>query len=236
MTAATVKHCAKFSKELIPTLAEALRQEGQAIQRRLPTDTTYHGLVLDPFAGTGRIHAIADEAGWESEGIEIEPEWAELNERTTLGSALELPWPDAHFDAIVTSPTYGNRFADKHKARDGSTRRSYTHDLGRQLHQDNSGGLQWGPAYREFHRKAWPEAVRVLRWGGIFVLNISDHIRKFERQPVTGFHVRTLCALGLEVEDIDIVSTRRMRYGANHAERPLAEFVITFRKPWEGEA
>lgn len=233
MTTTTVKHPARYSKELLPVLADILSKE--TLRHQADPDPGFQPLVLDPFAGTGRIHDIADAAGWESEAIEIEPEWAELNERTTLGSALDLPWHDAHFDAIVTSPTYGNRFADKHKARDGSTRRSYTHDIGRPLHEDNSGGLQWGPGYREFHRKAWAESVRVLRWGGIFVLNISDHIRKFERKPVTGFHVRTLCSLGLDVEDIDIVSTRRMRYGANRTERPLAEYVITFRKPWEGE-
>ncbi len=28
---------------------------------------------------------------------------------------------------------------------------------------DNSGAMQWGPEYREFHEQAWTEAVRVLR-------------------------------------------------------------------------
>ena len=32
---------------------------------------------------------------------------------------LELPWPENTFDAICTSPTYGNRMADHHDARGG---------------------------------------------------------------------------------------------------------------------
>lgn len=220
------KHPARFSKELCPVLVDALAWA-------MPDfDTGRTPLVLDPFAGTGTIHSIAEAAGWGSEGIELEPEWANMDVRTTVGSALALPWMDYHFDAILTSPTYGNRFADKHNAKDGSVRRSYTHDLGRKLTPGNSGGMQWGAEYREFHRSAWAESVRVLRPGGLFILNISDHIRQFERQPVSAFHIRTLCNLGLEVEDIDVVSTRRMRYGANSDSRPVAEFVITLRRPW----
>lgn len=231
-TSEAVRHPARYSNELVPVLTGVLRSERDNIQRQLTTDTSYSPLVLDPFAGTGRIHEIADLAGWSSVGVEIEPEWAEMHTSTVLGSALDLPWEGGHFDAVVTSPTYGNRFADSHNARDGSLRRSYTHDLGRQLHEDNSGAMQWGPRYRDFHRDAWKESVRVLRTGGILVLNISDHIRKGERQAVTGFHIRALCHLGLDVEDIDMVSTRRMRYGANSDARPIGEYVITFRKGW----
>ena len=91
-------------------------------------------------------------------------------------NAIALPFRDESFDAVVTSPTYGNRFADKHNAKDGSIRRSYTHDLGRTLHAENSGSMQWGQAYRDLHVKAWAECFRVVRPGGLFVLNISDHV------------------------------------------------------------
>ena len=101
----------------------------------------------------------------ETVGVELEPEWADLHPDTFVGNALALKFDDADFDAVVTSPTYGNRLADHHNAKDGSVRRSYTHDLGRQLQEDNSGAMHWGPKYRDFHRKAWIEAKRVIRPG-----------------------------------------------------------------------
>src|SRR3982750_3152473 len=68
-------------------------------------------MVLDPFAGIGRIHQLEDlDRGIITEGVEIEPEWAALDPRTRLGDATALPehWAAA-FDAVVTSPCYGNR-------------------------------------------------------------------------------------------------------------------------------
>ncbi len=137
----------------------------------------------------------------ETIGVEIEPEWASLNKRTVVGNALALSFGDGDFDAVVTSPTYGNRLADSHNAKDGSLRRSYTHDLGRKLSGDNSGSMHWGDEYREFHHRAWTEAARVLRPGGRLVLNISDHIRKGRRQYVSSWHVETLISLGLALVD-----------------------------------
>jgi hypothetical protein len=128
-------------------------------------------------------------------------------------------------------PPYGNRYADHHDAKDASRRRSYTHDLGRTLHPNNSGQLQWGPEYRTFHARAWTQAVRVLCPGGRFVLNISDHIRNHERQHVTDWHVQTLTKLGLQEIARTDIPTKRMRYGENADARPDAEHVITFEKP-----
>src|SRR5207302_7210410 len=114
-----VRHPAKFSDPLLPVL-RALIHPGAR--------------VLDPFAGSGRIHEITDNAV----GIEIEPEWADLHPHTHCGNALDLPFADAVFDVICTSPTYGNRMADHHDAKDDSRRNTYRHALGRPLHADNS--------------------------------------------------------------------------------------------------
>lgn len=208
-----MKHPARYSDAILD-LSRQLVPEG--------------ALVLDPFAGTGRIHELEHAFTF---GIEIEPEWAEMHPRTILGDALELPsfWTDL-FDVIVTSPTYGNRMADHHEARDGSRRITYRHVLGRPLHENNSGGLQWGEKYRDFHQRAWAEAVRVLRPGGLFILNISDHVRRGKVEPVSSWHVMTLEDLGLTVVKAHRVATPRMRFGANATTRVDHELVIEFTK------
>jgi SAM-dependent methyltransferase len=209
-----VSHPARYSDELLPVFADLLHD---------------HRSVLDPFGGTGKIHALGQH-GHDTTAVEIEPEWAGLHPRTLCASALHLPWDDATFDAICTSPTYGNRLADHHNAADPHLRRSYTHDLGRPLHDDNSGAMQWGDQYRDFHRRAWAEAVRVLKPGGRFVLNIKDHIRGGAWQDVAGWHVAELCRLELTVAAVRPVVTGHLRQGVNGELRVPAELVVAFDK------
>lgn len=209
-----VSHPARYSDGLLPIFSEEL--EG-------------FWRVLDPFAGTGRIHLL-EQDGFDTVGVEIEQPWADLHERTVHASALDLPFDDASFDAVCTSPTYGNRLADHHEASDPDERRTYRHDLGQALHPDNSGQLHWGPKYRAFHEKAWPEAIRVLRPGGRFVLNIKDHVRDGAVQPVSGWHVTTLSRLGLSLLWMIPVATSGLRYGANRDARVEHEWVLVFEK------
>lgn len=210
-----ISHPARFSKQLFPVFADLLE----------PGMT-----VLDPFAGAGGIHELADFIDIHITAVEIEPEWAALHPLTDVGDALDLKYDDGTFDAIVTSPTYGNRLADHHNASDPELRRSYTHDLGRELSEENSGDLHWGEAYRDFHARAWTEAVRVLKPGGRFVLNIKDHIRAGSWQDVAGWHVSALHALGLEVFAFRPVVTGHLRQGENAALRADAEMIIGFTK------
>jgi hypothetical protein len=205
-------HPARYSDEIVPILAKYMAG---------------YARVLDPFAGTGRVHEAADAAGIDSVGVELEPEWASSHERTVVGSALILPYNEGAFDCICTSPCYGNRLADHHDAQDGSTRRSYTHDLGRDLTPGNAGLLQWGDEYKSFHVDAWDEAFRVLSANGRFILNISDHIRDGEQIQVSAWHLDYLArVLGLGISAMIPVETRRMRYGENADARPLVEYVF----------
>jgi len=208
-----ISHPAKFTATIVEVLHD-----------RAPT-----GLILDPFAGTGRIHQLRNL--WrQTVGVEIEPEWANLDSATIVGNALHLPFLEGVFDGVVTSPCYANRLADSHHAQDGSVRHSYTHDLGRRLHPDNSGALQWGDSYRNFHVRAWGEALRVLRPGGAFVLNCKDHIRAGVVQPVTAWHIAELERCGLDViEDIEIPVTG-LGFGANATIRVDHEHVVVMRR------
>jgi SAM-dependent methyltransferase/transposase-like protein len=222
------RHPAKFNDAILAVCAA-----------HLPSDC--YSYVLDPFAGTGRIHELPNE----TIGIEIEREWADLHYRTwesidapldaflgcTLeGDALDIPFDADSFDAICTSPTYGNRMADHHDARDDSLRNTYKHALGRDLSPNNSGAMQWGDEYRAFHRRAWAEATRVLRPGGRFVLNIKDHVRAGKVQPVTGWHITTLVRLGLDLTHIEPIFTSGIRGQENGQSRLDHEWVIVLDK------
>ena len=167
-------------------------------------------------------------------GYEIEPEWADQARTagciTTTGDSRHMHYPDAMFDAICTSPTYGNRMADHHEARDGSPRHTYRHVLGRPLTPGNSGALQWGEEYRALHVAVWTECRRVLKLDGIFVLNMKDHIRKGVLQEVTTWHYLALLELGFICTARVHVPCPGQRHGANGHLRVEYESVLQFTK------
>lgn len=212
-------HPAQYTTALYPTMA------------RMLTGCTR---ILDPFGGKGGIFTLER---WLPEAeicaVEIEPEWAVCHPKTEQGNALHLRWEDGYFDGICTSPAYGNRMADGlgnlnqvkpwHRIR-------YAGDLGRNLHPDNGGGMQWGDKYRAFHTQAWTEARRVLKSSGVFVLNIKDHIRGGERQYVTAWHIQTLESLGFRFVEHEQIACPGMRWGANSDKRVEYESVIKLVK------
>ena len=105
-----------------------------------------------------------------------------------------------------------------------------TGDRSRKLHGDNAGVLPWGPRYTEFHRDAWTELGRVVRSGGIFVLNVSDHIRGGEVMPVSAWHRGWLEQNGWRFVDEVRVPTPRMRRGSNSNARVDHENVYALER------
>lgn len=234
-------HPAKFSKPILDVVDAVLSEH-------LPLG----GDILDPFAGVGTIQQLERDGprrrAW---CIELEPEWAKQTpnqDRVICDDAMKVMnflgtrgddrvplggvhWP-TRFDAVVTSPTYGNRMADKHtpSPEDTSRRHTYRHYLNRALHPRNSGGMQWGRKYREFHRHAWELVHVMLKPEGVFVLNMSDHVRRGEIVPVTLWHKAVCKTIGFELLDEIKVETPRMRHGENANLRVDHETILAFRK------
>lgn len=211
-----IRHPAKYSSEIVEILRDQLRD--------------FDGLALDPFAGVGKIREIEGEIRARLVLGELESEWARMGRASYIGDALKLPFQRETFDLVFTSPVYGNRMSDHHNARDGSRRNTYRHSLGRALDPRNSGSLQWGEEYRAFHLAAWKEIRRVLRRGGWFILNISDHVRKGEIVPVSAWHVQAIRDLGFMLEREIRVKTARNRFGENGEKRVDFESVFLFTK------
>lgn len=206
-----VRHPAKFSKPILEAIEEIASSYGIS------------GKVIDPFAGVGGVHSL----GFDSWGVELEPEWAAQHPRNLVGDALNLPFKDKSFGVAITSPTYANRMADHHEAKDASKRNTYKHTLGRNLSAGSSASMQWGEAYCTFHYLAWKELRRVL--DGWLILNCSDHIRKGERQYVVDWHQQCLVTLGFGFVAETEVCTQRNRQGQNHDLRVDSESVLLFK-------
>jgi len=233
-----ILHPARFGGALISAIGEMLAPYG-------PLN------ILDPFAGTGRVHELRALGHWTT-GVEIEPAWAVLHPGTIAGNSLHLAslLAGRKFDAIVTSPVFGNRLSDHHDAKDTckhcngtglendracrtclgagiSMRRSYTHDLRRQvgdpnlqLNDDNAGTMHWGPRYRDFHEHVWAQIPELLVGPELFLLNIKDHVRNRQRQLVSQWHIGTLEKLGFQVLRSKEIDTGGLRHGANRERFP----------------
>lgn len=190
------------------------------------------GIILDPFAGTGRIHQLATPT-MGTIGVEIEAEWAACHAHTIHGNATKLPdgWTGG-FDAVVTSPPYGNRMADNYAGdAKGSRRHTYRIALGRALSPGSAAAMQWGRKYRATMAAALLEVRRVLKPGGLFLLNVSDHVRKGELQRVPEWYEDACTALGFELVERHMVPTARNRHGANGELRADTEVIYVYRKP-----
>ena len=192
--------------------------------------------VLDPFGGTGKLALIKD-FGFKGLVVcnEIEAEWAQSSPHPVdewhIGDAQDMSWAkDSSFDAICTSPTYGNRMADHFNSKDGSRRITYRHYLGRPLKDNNSGKMQWGAKYKLLHTKVYEECFRVLVDRGIFILNISNHIRKGVEIDVSAWHCEELQKIGFTRLDTTTQKTPKMGFGDNARARTFGEYIITFEK------
>jgi len=216
------KHPAVFNDTYLPTMAYVLRGKDK---------------ILDPFAGTGKIAKIK-EHGYKGYIVcnEIEPEWANTNlynvDEWHCGDAAHMDWAkDEEFDAISTSPTFGNRMADGYNPNSKWERIGYAEYLKRPLSNENTGSMQWGEKYKNKHIECYFEFLRVLKHGGLLVINVSNHIRGKEEVDVVGWHKDTLKCMSLkEIDDLTF-ATPRMRRGENNKARVKYEHLLIMAKP-----
>lgn len=110
-------------------------------------------------------------------------------------------------------------------------RMTYRHQIGRPLHPNNSGQMQWGPKYRALHLDAWIEVRRVLRSGGHFLLNVSNHIRAHQEVEVVQWHNETILRLGFKPVEAIPIETQRMGHGQNREARVEHEMLLEYILP-----
>lgn len=215
-----IKHPAVYTDSFIPIFAQHLSGLSS---------------VYDPFGGTGKI-ALIKEHGFTGKIYcsEIEPEWTNKYSGVDswfIGDSAKTDFiKNDFFDAICTSPTYGNRMADHFEAKDSSKRVTYRHGLGRKLTDGNTGKQQWGEPYKNKHIEIYIELLRVLKDQGIFILNISDHIRSGVTIEVSKWHKETLENIGFQLIESISVPTRRMGFGENGHLRVQNENIFIFKK------
>ena len=191
-------------------------------------------VVYDPFAGTRKL-ALIKELGYKGKIIcnDLEPEYKSLNNYPVdlwVHEDAETAIIKGKIDAIVTSPTYGNRMADSHNAKDSSKRITYTHQLNRKLSSGNTGNMQWGNNYKEKHQRCYINFYKHLTEGGLFIINVSNHIRKGKEVDVVSFHIEAAIKAGFILTENIKMPVKRMRYGSNSKLRVDNEHIIVFKK------
>ncbi len=223
-----ITHPAKYTDKFIPIFADILKD---------------CKVVLDPFAGTGKISKIKN-FGFKGKIIcnEIEKDFADIekNDLQIFGSSVD-EWhigdaenlnylKDSSVDGICTSPTYGNRMADNFNAKNGSRYITYTHCIGHKLQDGNTGKMQFGEQYETKHERIYKELFRVLKNNGIFVCNVSNFIKNGNEVNVVGFHRKALEKTGLSFIEERKIETPRMGFGANREKRVKYESILIFKK------
>jgi hypothetical protein len=188
--------------------------------------------ILDPFGGSGKIALIKKSIPCYIHCNDIENGWKEDYpvDKWYHQDAQTLDTKGLLYDAIVTSPTYGNRMADHHNAKDASKRITYTHRYGAKLTEGNTGVLHFGNEYKNKHVAIFRHLLTLLKDGSIVMVNVSDFIRKGEVVGVVSWWKDMLEGLGLAfIEEVQI-KTPRMRFGANNEKRVEGESLLVFKK------
>ena len=225
-------HCATYTKSIERKIIELLGDRP--------------GIGFDPFAGEGKsLPAFGQPPPAERYfiGWELEAPWADQTPNVHQGDSTRAAeeFPPGFFDFIVTSPCYGNRFADHHTPRNGEApdaRRGYTYDIRRltedptyTLDENNAGLYAFGTEkYARLHEAVYAACTVVAKDDAEFILNVKNFQRDHGMVDVVRWHVLTLEHLGWGVAARHHVQTPNMGRGQNGKARADGEWVFQLRR------
>lgn len=218
------KHFQKYHSDIITAIEERIG---------------HSKMILDPMAGTmERLRCLErPDRGYHLVwGVEYEREWVEAHphDRLIQGDARELPFDDEFFDVIIVSPSYGNRDSDRTGDWwDNVDRKTYAAGLGRNVSRGSLCVPFEYPEYKIGHSLAWCEATRVLKTGGLFVINLKNFVKRGVIVRVSQWHRELLRdKIGLEEVDDTAIATKGRMSGENYDVRAEnAEKIYFFSKP-----
>lgn len=141
--------------------------------------------------------------------------------------------------AYRTDPALGVHGSDLHpcptcKGSGLSWRNTYAHALrrhGGELVAGSAAAIQWGPAYRQLHRRVLAECIRVVVEDGLLAVNMSNHVREGAEQFVTEWWLNEIILAGCRIREVRRVESRRQRHGANGGVRVDGECLIVAHTP-----
>lgn len=245
-------HPAPFSKVILDRLREMLAEE-EGVR------------ALDPFGGTGRVLCalpsgsaatiIEIEESYVIEGMDWLQELAPHPGRM-LKAHYDVPgyarpvkyeWiigdsrkvlrrRKGTYNWLITSPTYGNRFSDGYRAKEGTVCRSYAQSKGGPLEKANTGRFKFmSPEYQTLNAEVMAAAIERMEPGGNILINVSDFYRTAKKgeQPkrvgVVAWWIELMSDLGCPLYSAEPVKTRRFKKGENR-HRVDYEMILWFKK------
>lgn len=113
-----------------------------------------------------------------------------------------------------------------------SKRYTYRHALRRMPSENSAATLQWskqGGKYRALHTAALDEMRRVLRFDGLLLVNVKNHIENDVEQLVVEWWVKAIKQHGFEIAGIDALAAPGIRHGDNSDKRAEHEQLIVAR-------
>lgn len=218
---------AKFDDELASFLISHYTDEGE--------------LVLDPFNGSGTIPLKAAELNRNAQGVDINPEatkltmekYADLQRRFKAlgdlgiynGDSRNMPFPDNHFDFILTSPPFG-----------------LTIDAAHDKYSDTKGDLANSEDYvqwRKGMKAVLKDCLRVLKPNRLCAVEIRPRSKDGHSYPLFSWIVQDAEELGFVfyTEYVEVVAPFSMwTYGKDKARKPfpMHSYVLIFQKPENG--